>query len=605
MQAFGRREEDEIRSVSAKEKARDDEDEDSGVTSEQQQERRKVLDLLRKWQLGGDQTMSDLPQGDQEGSDDEDDDASIASSDTSIDVSQLPDNDEALLAMLTDEQRAIFLGAIDVSQGKQRSQGQAQAGSDRAKKLWDKIVEDEHRRNQRREAAEVEDSSTPLHTRRKAANLWWLLQDVARQPDSADFSGKVAALESAQNRPTTSTAGLGLAWNCACLLLAYTYTLLHLDIPSFTSLIEGDGGASYEHLASHSLRLLQRLAPFVLPMKTDSSESRLLIDSPSAASAYLLSKLGDTDRSQRPSALILELWTRAASLWISSKAVLVSDAARLPRSSKTSVALGDIWTLCQWGIANKHLLPVGVSKKTLQMASHKLVFLAAQVGRLAQTPATGGEGGATVQQQLVLGKDLESLLPSRDGQSSIAALSSAHNSADEDQAVVRTRRRREAETMADEILALRQEVMALEDEDRQQAAWRLMSGDVTPSIATAENRVNVSKEKSMRSQRPAIEVMEQDGDHEGPAAPAAPATDVPFADQGRDLHLQANAGTVEEAHSRASRGPAAASSTSPQPPAKASFTGLRKARAERSATVRFTPSKAADRGNEEREVARM
>lgn len=543
-----------------------------------------MLDLLRKWQLGGGEGEKGMPDFIRDPEDDEDDDhdfsASSSRSNSPIDANRLPDSDEALLAMLSDEQRNIFLEAVGRSENGLTPQ--ATRNSDRAKMLWDKIVADEHRRNRQAAAAQQQEgagegqgAAPPAPAPEETANLWWLASSqTIFQPHSDDFAAKLAALQAAQsNGSSPHPAGVGLAWNVVCLLLAYTYTLLHLDVPSFSSIIGSDNA----NLLSHSLRLMQRLVPFVLPTSTTSEETRLLLDSPSAATAYILARLGDADRSQRPSALMLELWTRSASLWARDKAVVVNDQAAASRSaSRTTAALCDIWQLCEWGMENKGCLPPGIAKKTLQLAAHKVIFFAAQMARLRTTLARGAQS-VSVEEQHVLGLDLESILPSRDGPSNLEDMSRANGEHQREGASVAAMmaRRREPKTMGDEIVALRREVEALEDEERQRAAWTLMGGGeqaIDPVVAAPD-----VKQQTKVVRGPVIEVME-----------AAPSEGVPAVDgEGGEPHEMLRPSIAEVSDEKAGE------SAQPSPPvaAKKSFAAMRKSRQERSAPSRLVPSR--------------
>jgi len=220
------------------------------------------------------------------------------------------------------------------------------------------------------------------------------------------------------------------------------------------------------------------LSPYVAGSPTiDETISRLrrpcceeVLAGPSSISAYLLSRLGDKDRSSRPSHLLLELYSKAASL-LEEAHISVSES---DRTSKAHGALADVWLLMDCAMTRSTVFPALVfpasigknnkpsqTRRNLQQASRKVIFYSA-------TCATAGHGshGTLLSSAKILGAPVHG--GSQDALSSLKSLSL------EGQGSLRPHKsQREAKTLQEEMEMLRGEVQALEDEERWYAARRL------------------------------------------------------------------------------------------------------------------------------------
>jgi hypothetical protein len=397
--------------------------------------------------------------------------------------------------MLNKEQRDTFLAAVGHEQPqKPASKIMSPASADvpaslqskeRAKKLWEKIVQDEQRRTEGDEQAAAGSS----------AKLWWLRRVHAYQegagddktaqaaPQARPFDDQVKTLVAARQSKSAPPPAAGVAWNCLALLTAYTYTLLHLDIPSFSSLLSEPTSEDQE-LIVLSLDLLARLCPFLfaLPVApasgssssaqpTTSGDANLLLAGPSSVSAYLLSRLGDRDRSSKPGELLLELYTKTASL-LEEAHVTVDEP---DRASKAHRALADVWLLIDCAMTGSSVLSALVlpaafgkntkssqTKRNLLQASRKLIFYSATCASASRNSSHG----TPLSSVEILGTSTQD--------DSQGALSSMKSLSLEGKGSLRPHKsQREAKTLHEEMEMLRGEVQALEDEERWYAARRL------------------------------------------------------------------------------------------------------------------------------------
>ncbi|PWN21921.1 hypothetical protein BCV69DRAFT_281827 [Microstroma glucosiphilum] len=439
------------------------------------------------------QSLLESAQG-QDSAEDSDDESQTGLPHGNLTEANLPSSTAALLAMLDKEQRETFLAAVGHEKPHQSTtQDTSPANVDtvaplqskeRAKKLWEKIVQDEQRRTADDQAAAGGSS----------AQLWWLSKvrpdreaveedmTLGTAPHAPSFDVEVQTLLAVRQSKSAPPPARGLAWNCVSLLTAYTYILLHLDVPSFSSLLSRATSGEYE-LIVLSFNLLARLCPFLFALpaaqaggpssstaSSASSDANLLLSGPSSVSSYLLSRLGDRDRSSRPSQLLLELYTKAASL-MEEDNITVNG---LERASKAHGTFADIWLLMDCALAQPSILsalvlPVSLGKvakpsqvkRSVQQASRKLIFYSATCAS-----ATNSGHGTLLSSTEVLGKPVHS--GSKDALSSLTSLSL------EGEGSLRPHKsQREAKTLHEEMEMLRGEVKALEEEERWYAARRL------------------------------------------------------------------------------------------------------------------------------------
>lgn len=439
------------------------------------------------------QSLIELAQG-QGSAEDSDDENDIEPSRDHLTEANLPSSITALLDMLSKEQQDTFLAAVGSEENRalkdnvsspSNSMGAAPLQSkERAKKLWEKIVQDEQRRTEG--DAQAAASSSP--------QLWWAEKVNADQPDdrqklklrstprASAFDNEVKALVAARHSKSAPPPAAGLIWNCLALLTAYTYILLHLDVPSFSSLLPEPTAEEHE-LIVLSLNLLATLCPFLFALPTAqtadlssstassaSSDANLLLAGPSWVSAYLLSRLGDRDRSSKPSQLLLELYTKTANL-LGEAHVTYNEPDRM---SEAHGALADVWllidcALTQPSVLSALVLPASIgkvtkasqSKRSLQQGSRKLIFYSATCASVSNT-----SHGTLLSSAEVLGSPAH--IDPQDTLSSLTSLSLEGGDS-----VRPHKRQREAKTLQEEMEMLRGELKALEDEERWYAARRL------------------------------------------------------------------------------------------------------------------------------------
>lgn len=471
---FQSKNEKELRSLGSRDAQNDDEDE------AQIEQRRRVLDLLRKWQLGNqdespasvEALMAHIADDDDDDEDTEEDthgylgeEELSATRGAKMLPHQLPSDPTELLALLSEEQRRVFLDATSKSDHK--------GSRERASNLWARILSDEQMRTvtpkhrppatseetiERSEAVNAGCASTH-------GNLWWT-SSTATSPvksRSEPFCSMVTALRSkievqqkVVQSPTAQPA-LGIAWNCLAVLVAYTYCLLHLDIPSFSS---RDSTDLPDEVA---VALLEQLVPFLFADSSSGRDASLLLDSPSSVTSYILLQLGEERRTEQPTKLILELYSNSSKLFDDvSKATRIAVVADTGTDSQGSTyiqsALEDIWAVLQ---AQLRSATLSSRRRRLEMASRKLVFYAAKMMEFAQT------GGLV---QHVLGT--VNPMP-EDSSSHLANLSKITGSSSAKPSIKILRNRLETTTIHDEMRILSSEIEALEDHERYRAAFKL------------------------------------------------------------------------------------------------------------------------------------
>lgn len=444
-------------------------------TAAKADDRNKVLDLLRRYQqeqdgdaAGEEMSMSTLMmqlQDEEEGEGDE----GSEDLDEAVNEVDLPSDQEALLALLSDEQRRAFeqmIGRRTAQGGRDPSQI-AQAGhsatrtpaASAASRFLSQLAS--------------EDKANIAKTRRP----WWMKDDLEEKTDDisipsqasqTDFSTQVKALSlRLQRAPSTSAAGPpSIFWNCVALLLCYTYTLLHLERHSLATM-SFDTQESDPSQAGVAAKLLTRLCPLIVA-DPRSEDAKLLLSTPGDASSYLLQNLGEQDRSVQPASLLLELYKHIVRLFdgrISHIRQVEEDGS----DNKLQLALGDIAAFLESISRSNQLLDAvtlpmsseatsrSEKRKVLTAAQRKLVFYAASMANLTALSS-------------LIGTSAEA------DKTHLADLSAAVQSSTKDAEPVQLRPhhlKRSARTIWEEIELLQGEGQALKDEERWQTAWRV------------------------------------------------------------------------------------------------------------------------------------
>lgn len=454
VRSFQSRSHEELRQASNNEKvAQLDNDEDDEA---QQEQRRKVLDLLREWQFGGDDIGSDEESFEKGNSGSDTEEAQLPHGPLDMLEEDLPADIDELLAMLSKEERDIFLDSV----GDARSLN----SPSQALKLWQKILSDEARKRQQASNADAEKSHLSGQTSRAQepdAKLWWLrgsLNDSA--PGKTQYKLGVTALASRRQEIEGRHHGaseLGLVWNCLAIFVAYTYILLHLDLRSLEDI--------NDDISTRTLccDLLLQLLPFLFAGPSDADAS-LLLDSPGAVTAFTLVRLGEKHRSWRPSQLMSQLYGQVRLLLLPENGPECSVTILDDRTESVQgrlyvalAALGDIWSFLEHSANGLR----GQRRRMMKMASHKLVFYGAHLTKVARSGALwrdllGGTTSAKTRQE-----------------GSLQELSNVAGSVRPHATSFRARRLfKEAATLMDEMELLSAEIEASEEDERHHAAWK-------------------------------------------------------------------------------------------------------------------------------------
>lgn len=422
--------------------AHDDNDEDND------EERKRVMDMLRKWQLGGGGNIGEgldwqgiLGGEDEAEEEDDEDDEGTSDQDPPDHLTEddLPTDEAQLLALLDDDQRRIFLDAV-----KQEGTDDVRSGvhpSDRARQLWDKLHSSDN---------------TPY-----APRLWWTDEDSERRLTlQPAFSSSVIAL-AARKRTPQSPWQVGISWNIIALLLAYVYTLVHLDI---RSLCVSDDGDEEELVLARTT--IASLCSF-LTAPPGSPESKTLLTNASEVTLYILDQLGEERRSESPSALVLFLYERVLELFSKSR-IVSSDAD----DDLITLALQDIHDLF-------HTHP-----SADQATSRKIIFYAAHYQR-----------GRHLFSSVVLGANGEKdsgLPPTHSSSSSLTT--GGHT-----------------KTVHQEVKALQEEVDAAEAHQRFDAAfaWQTQT-QVQPQVQAQRGGGKEQRHRQASSAQPLIQSLDDD-----------------------------------------------------------------------------------------------
>ncbi|CAO1617491.1 unnamed protein product [Jaminaea pallidilutea] len=470
--SFDKRSEQELRQANDKDKERQEDSLDDQAAAEQ---RRQTLDLLRKWQLGGSEDSGidwqRVISGDSADTSDDEEvehaDGASGEGAAAVSESDLPSDPQALLDLLDEEQKAVFLQAID---GQTSGPQQSVATSEGARRLWEKIVAD--RRSSHRQGShnrdQEEDLSESTNLERMAdaptdVNLWWFDPSSKMAVDDT-FQIKVTALlkaQSQQGRPG-AVVPIGVGWNCLAVFAVYTYVLLHLDLASLSQL-QAEAG-----LTPVALELFNRLLPFLFA-ETTSPQSSVLLQEASDVTAFLLAQLGEQDRSEQPGRLMLDLYRKACALWKQHAGLVHEDDSQSLPTTSAVTALSDMW---RFFVDQSKVKEVDrLRRHSLQRAAHKITFYAAHMARLEQ------DARATLRQDF-LGSDFvdHAALPEHAASNLSTMSEEARRDAGGAAMSLSGHQRRRlggATTLSGEMEALQKEVEGREDEQRYDAAWRM------------------------------------------------------------------------------------------------------------------------------------
>ncbi|CAO1637059.1 unnamed protein product [Parajaminaea phylloscopi] len=444
--AFAQRNDNEARKATRQEH----DDQWSSNDAASQEQRRKVLDLLRQWQLGGD----DLDLNDATAlEEDAGSEVSETLSERSIDAraEDLPSDVSDLLALLSPEQRQTFLDAVEATP--QASQG------GRAARLWEKVTESSkqraagsdpnvHANKQPRQAESAVTMPQP------ATKLWWTGARTCTSALRQRRSGYVADVNALLGTQTDGNIDKlrkqlpGVSWNCAAVLVAYVYILLHLDASELTFAEEEP------ETLPIALALLQRLVPILFTTSGADKDAKVLLQSPSAVTAYILSNLGEQDRSPRPGQMVLALYREVYELLSDPRDTQrVIDLTEHCEHNFAIDALGDVWALLAKAGAS---CTASRQRQQLKMAQRKLAFYGAHILRLQRARLLQAMLGVYPPRQDHDGPHSPALSAGGQQWRNPALLPSESSN-----------------TLSTEMVRLEDEVNALEDEERQRAAWRL------------------------------------------------------------------------------------------------------------------------------------